>query len=164
MLLPPVFFEHIDALPGSQGHSAAHDRNRKLHLREGRAQMRRHVVRSFIIVRVTCRVFRRKLRKERFKIRAHFGGRVFLDQQRRSRCDGRRQSQGADVHGLRLQPLMYVPGDLQQPAPSRPDAQYRRCLAHRLGPLFLCLGCCPFGQLVVCIGEFKKSLAAPGPR
>ena len=43
-------FEQVDALPGAQHQPAAHDRHVELHLRQRGLEVRRHVVRPFVVV------------------------------------------------------------------------------------------------------------------
>jgi hypothetical protein len=52
-------FEEIDALPHTQGQSAAYERHRNLDWSERCADMGGHVIGPFIVVRVKPRVFGR---------------------------------------------------------------------------------------------------------
>jgi hypothetical protein len=51
--------EQINALPSPQGELPLHDRNRKLHTGQGRADMGGHVVGAFIPMPILIHVLRR---------------------------------------------------------------------------------------------------------
>jgi len=74
-------FEKENPLPGSERQCAADERNRELRLGERGADMRRHVVGAFRIMRV-IRLFRRKPREDGFEIAQHGRIGVFLNEQR----------------------------------------------------------------------------------
>jgi hypothetical protein len=49
-----AMFEEINALPGAERGLAVNDGNGKMGLRQRRANMRRHVVRTFGVVLIDC--------------------------------------------------------------------------------------------------------------
>jgi len=57
------------------------DRDRQLRLRQGRPQMRRHVVGSLVIVRVERRILGRDAREVGLEIVPRSASGIFLDQQ-----------------------------------------------------------------------------------
>jgi len=75
---------NVNRLPRSQSELARHDRNHQTRVRHGSSKMRRHVVRSFIVVFVV-RTFRSELTHPPIQIAEHCGIGVFLDHQTRRR-------------------------------------------------------------------------------
>jgi hypothetical protein len=75
----PAVLKKVDALPRSKREFAVHKRDRELHLRERSTDVRRHVVRAFVIVGVGRRILRRDAVKIRLQILSSGRCGVFLD-------------------------------------------------------------------------------------
>ena len=75
-------FTEINALPGAQIQSTSRNRDRQAAADEDRFDVRRHVVRPFIVVGIVGGVFRDKLIKVRFQVSAHFRLHIFVEGQR----------------------------------------------------------------------------------
>src|SRR5437879_2249445 len=76
-------FENVDALPGAERQFPLDQGNGQLRLREQRADMRRHIVRTFGTVAVPGRVLRNQSREKFFDIAHDVGIGIFLNGQRR---------------------------------------------------------------------------------
>src|ERR1700758_4970144 len=68
---PPSMFEKIDALPRTKQQAPAHDWDGQADAGQRGAQMRRHIVRPFVVVGVTRRVLRRDARKKVLEVAAN---------------------------------------------------------------------------------------------
>src|SRR4051812_11468558 len=76
-----AMFEKENALPGTEGKLSVSDRNSQLRLRQGRSQMGRHVVGSFLSMLVWS-VLGRDSGEIGFEVAPRGGGCIFLDHQR----------------------------------------------------------------------------------
>src|ERR1700734_2417630 len=82
---PAAMLEQIDRLPSTEAEPPAYDGNGEMHLSEGGAQVRGHVVRAFVVVLVERRILGDETLEECLDVRAHRGRGVLLDEQRRAR-------------------------------------------------------------------------------
>ena len=67
----PSMLEQVNALPSPQGEFPLHDRNRKLHARQDRADMGGHIVGAFIPLPILIHVLRRQAIEERLEVGAN---------------------------------------------------------------------------------------------
>ena len=75
--------------------------------------MRRHVVRTLVVVGVGLRILGRDPREIAFEVAARRRRGILLDQQRRRRVPAE-QGEQAFAHMLRIDPVRDLPGDLGQ--------------------------------------------------
>ena len=92
----------IDALPGSEYGTTAGDWNRKAGLGEGRANVGRHVVRSFYTVAIESRISGNQSPEKVLQIMAHIRVGILLDGQGSRRV--------ADVQGQETSSDLLSPG------------------------------------------------------
>ena len=109
----PAMLAQIQSLPGAQRQLSANQRDRQRYAGKDRLQVRRHVVRTFIIVGITI-VFRCKTGKPADDIAPHFMRRVFLNGQG-GRGMAAEHGQLAGGHALFASPAHHVASDLVQP-------------------------------------------------
>ena len=107
-------FEQVDALPRAQRHASMFDRYGKLHLGEGRAQMRGHVVGSFGVVFVAGEVFGRERAEVGFQIASHRWIGILLNEERRGGVTAK-QRQDAGLDGRFMNKLTHVRGEFNNP-------------------------------------------------
>src|SRR5260370_32264688 len=79
----PSMLEQVNALPSPQGELPLHDRNRKLHTGQGRADMGGHVVGTFVGVPISAVVLRRHAVEKCLEIGANVPPGVLLNEQSR---------------------------------------------------------------------------------
>ena len=103
--------EQVDALPGSERHPAADNRDRQTDRGQSGADMGRHVVRPLVVVGIAALVLGRQELEERLEIVAHRRRGVLLDQQRR-RGMTTEQGQQSGFEPMRVDPLDDVAGEL----------------------------------------------------
>src|SRR5262245_33417965 len=115
-LWTPAMFEEVDSLPRAEGRLTVQHRNRDLHLRERSAQMRRHVVRPFILMRIPARVFGGQSLEERFEVGANLRRGVLLNEERSGSVTAEQREEAC---GDRLlgDPRADLARDFAQPAP-----------------------------------------------
>lgn len=75
-------FEQVETLPRAEGHMAVNDRNRERCMRQGRADVRRHVVGPFERVPIVFRVFGDQAFEEIAQVERHVGVGILLDDER----------------------------------------------------------------------------------
>ncbi len=122
-------FEQVNALPGSQRQLALVNWDRKLRLRERRADMRRHVVGPFGGVPVEARVFRDQAGEEIGEIGHDVGVGVFLDHQR-SRGVLAEHCQEAGFGGVLGQPALDFTCEIVKALTARRDVKLVGELLH----------------------------------
>jgi hypothetical protein len=129
LVRPAAMLEQIDTLPGAERRLAIDDRDGQLHLRQRRAQMRRHVIGPFVVVCIARGIFGRELLEKGLQIGPHLPGRVLLDQQRRR---GVPAEYGEQPGSQRLtgHPTADLPGDLDQSPAGGANGKDVGALAH----------------------------------
>jgi hypothetical protein len=85
--------EQINPLPGPQSEMTVHDRNRKLHAGQRRADMGRHVVGAFICVPIPPHRLRREAVEKSLEIGANIRCGILLNEQSRPRCADKTRSE-----------------------------------------------------------------------
>src|SRR5688500_13883243 len=113
--------EKIDALPGAEHELPVHDRNAQVHLGQGRLQMRRHVVGTFVVVLIESRTLRRELIEELLQVATHGRRRVLLDDEGRGSVPAE-QRQQSGTYVLLRHPRTHVVGEFMKAAARRADA------------------------------------------
>jgi hypothetical protein len=73
--------EQVNTLPSPQGKLPLHDRNRKLHARQDRADMGGHIVGAFIPMPILMHVLRRQAIEKCLEVGANVPRGVLLDEQ-----------------------------------------------------------------------------------
>jgi hypothetical protein len=128
---PLAMFEQVNALPGSQRQLAFVDWNRQLRLRERRADMRGHVIRTLRRVPVQARVFRDQAGEEIGQVGHHIGIGVFLNHQR-SRGVLAEDGQEAGLGFVPMQPALDLSREIVQSFAARRDMNLVSELLHSL--------------------------------
>ena len=123
----PVFKE-VDTLPSSERQSAVHNRYRQLHLRQGRFEVSRHVIRAFRIMLVgTMR--RRDVIEKGIEINTDCGVGILLDQ-KGCGCVPTKYRQKTGLHLLLPDPSADGRRAFVESWASRRDFKAMRCLLH----------------------------------
>ena len=121
--------EQIDALPFAERQPPFHKRDRELNLSESGAQMRRHVVRAFVIMGIGVRILGRDPREIRLEIGADLRRGIFLNEQRGRRVPAKYRQQPIR-HLLVVDPSAQLRCNLEQTLLAGSELQYRGRLSH----------------------------------
>jgi hypothetical protein len=124
-----AMLDEVESLPGAEHEASVRERNRQLRRQQRGANMRRHIVGSFIGVAIAPRLLGGERAQEILEIGADLGRRILLDEQR---SGGMAQIEGEKPrrHALRRDPAGDGCGDLVQSLPRRGDLQAVLCHAH----------------------------------
>jgi hypothetical protein len=110
--------EQINPLPGAQGELTLHDRNRKLHTGQRRADMGGHVVGALLRVPIPPRLPRREAIEKSLEIGANIRCCVLLNEQSGRRVPTK-QGEKAGLQPVRLEPIQNIARNLDEPAVTR---------------------------------------------
>ena len=125
-----TMLKQIDALPRAQRHSPALHRNRELSGRQGRSNMRGHVIGPFHGVPVQPVILGRKAAEKHIQIVDHIRVGILLNQQR-CRCVLHEDRQQSRAHFLLGKPSGNLTGEFVEPFAARRDLQRVRPLPQR---------------------------------
>ena len=123
-------FPNVDPLPGSQREGATRHRDAQVHGGQCGAHVRGHVVLTFASVSEQRITVRRQACKKLFKVAAHFGIGVFLNQQRRRGVPDLQSQQTVFEPGL-TNPRGDFASELVETAAAAGDLKFMYGLAHR---------------------------------
>jgi signal recognition particle receptor subunit beta len=121
---------HVNPLPRPERERALHDGNRLARTRDRRADVARHVVRSFRVVLVLRRLWREAIHPPR-EIAKHRGVGVLLNDERRARVPQENRTE-PHAHVGRRDDAAHVRAHVVEAAPFRRDRERCLVLLHRI--------------------------------
>jgi hypothetical protein len=121
--------EQINPLPGPQGELALHDRNRKLHASQRRADVGRHVVWAFVCMPISPRLLRRQAVEKCLEIGANIRRGVLLNEQS-GRGVATKQGQEPGLQPARPEPIQDIARNLDEPSATGRNQKNIDELAH----------------------------------
>jgi len=114
----PPMFEKINALPGPQSETAAHEGDRELSAGQRGADVGRHIVGALVRMPIPARLFGRQTVEKRLQIGANVWRSVFLNEQS-GRGMSAKEGQKPSLEPMRLEPVLHFVRDLNERSSAR---------------------------------------------